>query len=320
MLEIKDLKKSYRENDISLIIDQFTITDGVQIGIIGETGSGKSTLLKCIAGLEQIDTGIIEFNGTKVLGPSEKLIPGHDQITIVKQDFDLDRFITVEQLLYHPYQNSLEEFQTIYKACDLEHLLDADTSELSGGEKQRVAIARALLRFPKILLFDEPFSNLDWNHKTQIKKVIDTIEKELSCTVLLVAHEYADVLSWAKEVMVMQGGKIIQRGNPEEIYLNPKNPYVAGLCGPYNLIYPQHWNINNTANYPSFGDQLIVRPERITSSDTNQIESLEAKIHSIKYMGNHDQLHVKTQHEDLVIYSDVKKYSIGDKVYLSMVS
>lgn len=209
---------------------------GENAAIIGETGSGKSTLLKAIAGLVQPDTGKIFLNGKKVLGPLEKLIPGHDSIAYLSQHYELPIHLRVEQVL--EYANTLApgEELALYKICHIEHLMKRKTHELSGGEKQRIALVRLLLGKPQVLLLDEPFSNFDNIHKNEMMHMVHEIAQKWDITCIMVSHMPKDVLSWSQRIIAMRNSEVIQDGTPEILYRKSKNEYVAGLLGDYNLL------------------------------------------------------------------------------------
>jgi ABC-type sugar transport system ATPase subunit len=218
-------------HDIHFIQQRFQ-----KIAIAGETGSGKSTLLKIIAGLEQPASGRVLFEGKKVIGPLDQLIPGHPGIAYLSQHFELRNNYRVEELLEYANRLSETEAQELFVVCRISHLLKRKVEQLSGGEKQRIALARLLVGSPKLLLLDEPFSNLDPGHKRMLKSVLTDIGERLQITWILTSHDPMDTLSWADEILVMQNGQLIQTGSPLEIYHNPANEYIAGLLGSYNFF------------------------------------------------------------------------------------
>lgn len=213
----------------------FTQLKGQRIAIVGETGSGKSNLLKMIAGLNNSAPGTILFEGQRVLGPLERLIPGQPGIAYLSQHFELWHNYRVSEVLSYANDLSPESSTTLYRLCDISHLLDRRTDQLSGGERQRIALARLLVRPPRLLLLDEPFSNLDMIHKRTLKKTIGETAAHYGISCMLVSHEPADVLSWADEVLVLRNGQLVQQGPPREVYTRPQDEYVAALLGDYTL-------------------------------------------------------------------------------------
>jgi ABC-type sugar transport system ATPase subunit len=277
------------------------------IAIAGETGSGKSTLLKVISGLAQPDSGQVLFEGQKVKGPLQVLIPGHPGVAYLSQYFELRHNYWVEEILSYANMLTEEEAQNIYKICQIDHLFRRRTDQLSGGEKQRIALARLLTTAPRLLLLDEPFSNLDMIHKQQLKAVINDIGEKLEITCMLVSHDPQDILSWADTVFLMKNGEIIQQGTPQEVYNRPVNEYAAGLLGKYNLI-------------PSAGDgkSLLLRPEHFVISDTSS-GSFSGKVQAVTFWGSHYDIEVQPEKRNRLtvrqLSTSLKK---GDTVHISV--
>lgn len=235
---------------------EFTLKKNQHLAIAGETGSGKSTLLKIIAGLAASKTadskapahqfaaantpvakqGAVFFEGIKVLPPQERLIPGQPGIAYLSQHFELWHNYRVAEVL--DYNNDLEpaDAQNLYRLCHIDHLLSRRTDQLSGGERQRIALARLLVRPPRLLLLDEPFSNLDMNHKRTLKSILQNITQALDITTILVSHDPYDTLTWADKMIVLKEGRIVQQGPPRDVYESPMNEYVAGLLGEYTFV------------------------------------------------------------------------------------
>ena len=273
-----------------------------KIAIAGETGSGKSTLLKIIAGLEQPTTGQVIFEEKRVKGSLEELIPGHKGIAYLTQNFDLPHFLTVEQVLI--YANPLSDAEaekdnfahSLYHTCRINHLLKRRTDQLSGGEKQRVALTRLLLTRPKLLLLDEPFSNLDMSHKNLLKEVVAEISEQLSITCTLVSHDPLDTLSWADKVIVMKAGRIVQSATPEEVYNKPENEYVAGLFGKYNLLPPPISKALLGARYKSTDREgLFIRPENLVITKSEKELSVKGIVNKLSYFGSYHEIEVRVE-------------------------
>ena len=289
-----------------------------KIAIAGETGSGKTTLLKMIAGLIQPDAGKIIFEGKRVLGPLEKLIPGHPDIAYLSQHFELRNNYRVEEELQSKNLLTEDEAATIYDVCRIHHLLKRKTSQLSGGERQRIVLARLLTMTPKLLVLDEPFSNLDAVHKTIIKSVLEDIGTKLKITCILVSHDAMDSLSWAETIIVIKEGQIIQYGTPEQIYNQPVSEYCAGLFGEYIILSKA-----NTAAFINKDDsklykkKLLVRPEHfnIVSKGNN---TLNGTIQDIQFFGSYYTIDVLVNQQLIKIKTNNNQYAKKDTVYLSL--
>lgn len=237
-----------------------------RIAVAGETGSGKSTLLKIIAGLEHPDEGTAFLEDKKIKSPLQVLLPGHPGIAYLSQHFELRANYYVQELLSYANQLSETEAAALFTMCRIDHLMDRKVDQLSGGEKQRIALARLLVGKPKLLLLDEPFSNLDPIHKTILKTVLHEIGERLRLSCILTSHDPLDTLSWADEILVMRGGMVVQHAAPVQIYFHPSNIYVAGLFGDYNLVAADTArHIRGAEPIAKNGQGLFIRPEHLVA-------------------------------------------------------
>lgn len=230
LLEVKNLEK--RENG-QLVVSglNFTQARGEKLAIMGETGSGKSSILKMVAGLMQPDAGEVLFNGERVVGPLETLIPGHPGIGYLSQYFELRPNFFIHEILEYANEMEANEAIELYRLCEIDHLTNRKSHQLSGGEKQRIALARLLSKKPALLLLDEPFSHLDLPHRKIIKRVIENASGSIGFTTLLVSHEPQDILPWADRVIFIKSGKV-EAGLPTSSIRHPlPNHYIAGLLG-----------------------------------------------------------------------------------------
>ncbi len=309
LLEVRNLSKADAHG---LILDNISFSQKAfqKIALAGETGSGKSTLLKIIAGLEQPDYGEVIFNKLKVEGSADKLVPGHPHIAYLPQYFELQKFLRVEQVL--TYANTLGEKKAyeLFRICKIDHLLERKTNELSGGEKQRIALCRLLITQPKLLLLDEPFSNLDPVVKQVLKGVIENAIKKLKITCILVSHDSDDTLPWADEIIVLKEGKKIQQGGPSEIYFKPVDGYVAGLFGFYNVL-PK-----NLGNFFRI-DQKILRPEHFKIVTKPSSRTKTGKVVGVQFLGSYHLLGVSISSAIVVIQeSDRFTRKVGNIVHV----
>lgn len=296
----------------------FTQQKFQKIAIAGETGSGKSTLLKIIGGLVESNTGEVLFEQQKILGPADKLIPGHPGIVYLSQHFELPNNLRVEQVLEYANLLSDEAANTLYEVCQIDHLLKRRTNQLSGGEKQRIALAKLLITSPKLLLLDEPFSNTDMVHKKLLKSVIRDIGTRLRITCILVSHDPLDTLSWADEIIVMKDGQVIQQGTPQQIYQQPATEYTAGLFGHYNLLRPAAARLFIPMPPPGKQNkQLLVRPEQLQASLTGSA-GVEGIVKEVLYYGSYYELEVAVGKNKWLVRTQQATFSKGSIVYLTL--
>ena len=223
----------------------FTIPDGKLIGLLGPSGCGKSTTLYMISGLQKPTSGKIFFGDDDVT----ELSTENRGIGLVFQNYALYPHMTVKQNILFPLQNltgadkmskeaMLERAYEAAKLVQIETLMDRKPSELSGGQQQRVAIARALVKMPRVLLLDEPLSNLDARLRLQTREEIRRIQKETGITTVFVTHDQEEAMSISDMIVVMKLGVVQQIGKPQEVYDNPANLFVAKFLGtpPINVF------------------------------------------------------------------------------------
>ncbi|MBR2342915.1 MAG: ABC transporter ATP-binding protein [Clostridia bacterium] len=237
-------KKSGEEviavNDFS-----FTIPDGKLIGLLGPSGCGKSTTLYMISGLQKPTGGKLFFGEEDVTD----LTPENRGVGLVFQNYALYPHMTVKQNILFPLQNlrgadkmtkeeMLERAYEAAKLVQIDDLMDRKPSELSGGQQQRVAIARALVKMPKVLLLDEPLSNLDARLRLQTREEIRRIQKETGITTIFVTHDQEEAMSISDMIVVMKKGVLQQIGKPQDVYDDPTNLFVAKFLGtpPINVF------------------------------------------------------------------------------------
>ncbi|HTN07839.1 ABC transporter ATP-binding protein [Agriterribacter sp.] len=318
LLKVSAIRKQEGHDDVLRNIS-FTQQHLQKIAIAGASGSGKSTLLKIIAGLIQADAGEVLFENKSVKGPYEKLIPGHPEIAYLSQHFELRNNYRVEDIL--TYANALLPLQAaaLYDVCRIGHLLKRRTDALSGGEKQRIALARLLTASPKLLLLDEPFSNLDLIHKNILKSVIRDISEALHITCTLVSHDPGDTLPWADEVFIMKEGQIIQKGSPEAIYRFPVNAYAAELFGTYNII--RDAQIKSLLGMPGSqinNKELFIRPEAFKMGSSNEADALKGKVNAVYFCGSYYEVEILLSNSRITVRTKKSPPAIADTVYVSL--
>ncbi len=239
----RDRKK--RDEVIAVDNFNFEIPDGKLIGLLGPSGCGKSTTLNLISGLVKPTAGKIFFGEDDVTG----LPPENRGIGLVFQNYALYPHLTVRQNILFPLQNlkgkdKLSKEEMMKKAAkaaklvQIDELMERKPRELSGGQQQRVAIARAMVKMPKVLLLDEPLSNLDARLRLQTREEIRRIQQETKITTVFVTHDQEEAMSISDMIVVMKKGAVQQIGQPQEVYDSPVNLFVAKFLGtpPINIF------------------------------------------------------------------------------------
>lgn len=299
----------------------FTQRQFQKLAIAGETGAGKSTLLQIIAGLIQRSGGEVRFEGDRVKGPAEQLMPGHPGIAYLSQHFELPKFLRVEQVLRYANRFGALDVPTLFEVCRISHLATRQTNQLSGGEKQRIALARLLLTAPKLLLLDEPFSNLDRVHKAILKAVIQDIGDKLGITCLLISHDPTDTLSWAEELLVLEAGRIVQQGPPKQLYHQPVDEYTAGLLGDYNLLSgpaaKAFAKLSGLKHSRPAGKRLMVRPEQVVLGTTDN-GGLPGTVAATRFFGSYSEVDVRVLDTQVLARVTDAGFAPGTPVYVSV--
>ncbi len=288
----------------------FEIPDGALIGLLGPSGCGKSTALNLISGLLEPTSGKIFFGDEDVTA----LAPEHRGVGLVFQNYALYPHLTVMQNIIFPLQNlrgkdrltkaqMQEKAYEIAKLVQIDPLMDRKPSELSGGQQQRVAIARALVKMPRILLLDEPLSNLDARLRLQTREEIRRIQKETGITTIFVTHDQEEAMSISDYIVVMRDGKVQQTGRPQDVYDDPKNLFVAKFLGtpPINVfdgevkgerLYIGGADVLCATGAPDGEVYVGIRPEGFT---VDRDGALECKLDRIEVMGR--DISVISRHE-----------------------
>jgi ABC-type Fe3+/spermidine/putrescine transport system ATPase subunit len=283
---------------------------GEWLGILGESGSGKSTLLKILARFLDQDSGQVHFKGQNLSPVGGELIPGHESIKLIQQEFELFPNQTVEENIAY----SLRFYEPDYKRERVAELLQKTRLEpvrgqkaklLSGGEKQRTAIAKSLAEQPDVLLLDEPFAHLDNHNRRVLADAIESLRKQTNMSCIFVTHEASDALAWSDRIAILRDGKIIQTGTPQEVYNQPADSYVAELTGDINWLSD------------SEGKRFFIRPEKIRRTKYPDKSKWVGTVEAIRFHGNHWEVRCVNEEGMLSFYRNRKDVEIGEKVYLT---
>ncbi len=292
-------KKSGKE--VTAVNDfTFEIPDGKLIGLLGPSGCGKSTTLYMISGLQKPTSGKIFFGDDDVT----ELSTENRGIGLVFQNYALYPHMTVKQNILFPLQNlkgedklskeeMLERAHHAAALVQIDELMDRKPSELSGGQQQRVAIARALVKMPRVLLLDEPLSNLDARLRLQTREEIRRIQKETGITTVFVTHDQEEAMSISDLIVVMKLGVVQQIGQPQEVYDNPGNLFVAKFLGtpPINVFNGAikggklSIGADVVLDVPGVADQEVIVGIRPEGFELDANGAMQCKLSNVEVMG-----------------------------------
>ncbi|BDD04901.1 ABC transporter ATP-binding protein [Aureibacter tunicatorum] len=285
LLKVENVSKLYEATGVQALKNiEITVGNGECVGLVGQSGSGKSTLLKIIAGLEDSTEGRVLLKGKRVLRASETLVPGCRDIAVVNQRLDVDRYKSVYDNIAIFLRNYTKEYvgkkvRELLALCNLDGYEDKLALTLSGGEKQRVAIAQAIAKRALMIVFDEPFSNLDHHNRAVLEEEIKQIIKSTGIGALVITHNPQEVYYLCDRVYVLEGGQVMQSGEPESLYNSPNCKEVARIFGELNELanneFSRPENVEIDLNGKGF---KIIERRFFGISYRYQIESSKGKI------------------------------------------
>ena len=332
-LVLKNVTKAFGK---SVVIDNLdlTIKRGTMVTLLGPSGCGKTTILRLVAGLENPTSGQIFIDGEDVTKSS---IQNRD-ICIVFQSYALFPHMSIGDNVGYGLRmqnvSKEERKQRVKEALELVDLAgfeDRYVDQISGGQQQRVALARALVLKPKVLLFDEPLSNLDANLRRAMREKIRELQQSLGITSLYVTHDQTEAFAVSDEVIVMNKGKIMQKAPAKDLYQRPNSLFLANFMGESSIfpaklqgntvnIHGYELTLNNAAqfNLPD-GDCLAgVRPEAVYLHETGT-EAQRCTIKSAVYMGNHWEVVAVWHGQDLLINCRTEQFNpVSQEAYVHL--
>lgn len=327
-ITVKNIEKSFAKGKVLEQID-FEVEEGKVVSLLGPSGCGKTTTLKIIAGLLQPDHGSVYIGEQDIT----KWAPEKRGVVIVFQDYLLFPHLNVEQnigfglkMAKVPKKEIKERVEEMLALVKLKGTNRKYPHELSGGQQQRIALARALAVRPKVLLLDEPFSNLDPQLRHEVRELTFEIQRNLHITTLLVTHDKEEALMYSDKIAFMLDGQIKQFGTPEDLYQRPNSIEVAQFLGEKNFIpgrieegrFESDIMKLRTAQSNTNQASLMIKPEDITVLPSGTKE-LEGTIRSRKYAGERVYYTVVVRgYEFKVVSQTTPIYNIGDQVSLEI--
>ncbi|WP_209977120.1 sulfate/molybdate ABC transporter ATP-binding protein [Paenibacillus eucommiae] len=319
-ISVEKLRKSFGSFEAAKDVS-FEIEKGKLIGFLGPSGGGKTTILRMLAGLEQPDSGDIFFHGKKV----NDLTPQDRHIGFVFQNYALFRHMTVYENIAFGLKvkkKSKQEIKNrVSELLELTGLKGLDNrlpNQLSGGQRQRVAFARALAPEPQLLLLDEPFAAIDAKVRKELRSWLREMINRVGITTIFVTHDQEEAVEVADEIMIINQGRLEQKGSPFNIYKNPETPFVAGFIGESNRL-------DDIKGLKGFTDGLqnakaIIRPEFIDIGLEKEISyrsaAEEGTVRNVFFRGTNWQIEVQVGPYKLFGYRSLEQETLkpGDRV------
>ena len=297
MLTLDHLSKRFEFHEPNAVNDlSLEVGRGELLALLGPSGCGKTTTLRILAGLEQADRGTVSLDGQIWQDETNFLEPSRRGVGLVFQDYALFGHLNVLQnVLFGLHGQSrsvaLEQANGMLELVGLTGLERRLPHELSGGQQQRVALARALAPQPRLMLLDEPFSNLDAALRSSTRGEVKRILRAAGVTTILVTHDQEEALSFADRIALLRAGQLEQIGTPREMYTEPRTAYCARFLGRTNLLEGDAHGLNadtilgrlelsESAHGPVW---LSLRPEQLEFSDSG----LEVQVRDAEYLGTH---------------------------------
>ncbi|MBR2258817.1 MAG: ABC transporter ATP-binding protein [Blautia sp.] len=343
---IKNLTKSYENVQVLKEFNE-VFQDGEFVTLLGPSGCGKTTILRMIAGFEIPTTGEIWIDERMVSGPKTFVAPEQRDIGMVFQSYAVWPHMTVFNNVAYPLQikktakaEIKERVTHILEVVHLSQYADRLPNQLSGGQQQRVALARALLARPKLLLLDEPLSNLDAKLRETMRFEIKDITKSLGITVVYVTHDQTEAMAMSDRIFLINNGIVQQSGSPEEIYNHPENPFVADFLGKVEFfrgtakdgsVHVTDWEAE--LSYPEMKQtgavQIAIRPENILLEDgkngngdqAGSNGGIRGKIERMYYLGDVTDLRIRVGKAEVRVIADgyaYRNHRVGGEVSLSI--
>jgi len=288
VIEIKNLSKQFDKVQAVNGVD-LSIPEGELAVILGPSGCGKTTLMRMIAGLEKPTSGTISIGGLDVTD----LPPRARPIAMVFQSYALYPHMTVFNNIAFPLKARGDMNKAVIKEkvewaasiLGIHVLLERKPRQLSGGERQRVALARALVKEPKVLLLDEPLSNLDAKLRASARDELQRFQRRLGITTIFVTHDQIEALGMGDHIVVMSAGKVMQIGTPQEVYHQSANTFVATFLGSPGMNI-----IKQEKHLLGFRPEQFV-PQELAEGDKEELQTFPFKVTRVEYLGAEQQIY-----------------------------
>lgn len=311
-IELRHVTKTFNQVRVIDGLD-LEIPDGKFTVLVGPSGCGKTTLLRMIAGIGPATSGQVLMDGTDITD----LAPGKRDIAMVFQNYAIYPTMTVRDNIEFglknrkvPKQERQKRIAQVSKMVGLLEMLDRKPSTLSGGQRQRIALARAMVKKPKVFLMDEPLSNLDAKLRNSMRSELIEMHKKLQTTFVYVTHDQVEAMAMADMIVLIDKGKIMQKGSPRELYNDPDNTFTAQFMGTPPMNVMRHSSM-----------QLGFRPERAELTKKRPTDCAyvrRAKIVTSEMLGSETVYKVDTTDGLMMVKSRDCEFDAGEECYLSV--
>ena len=296
IVQIRNLQKVFPKGNICIAENiSLDIKEGEIFTILGKSGSGKTTFLRMIAGLESPDDGEISIDNNIVFSKNKNLEPKNRKVAVVFQNYALLPHLSIASNITFGSDASKQDLEDILEKTKLKGQENKLPHELSGGQQQRVALARALINKPKILLLDEPLSNIDTELRAHLRAELKEMIKSFGITALFITHDKEDAFYLSDRIAIMAGGNILQVGTAKDIYHHPNDLYCANFLGKMTQL----------------SSNTYIRPEHIEIKENGTFEGI---IKSIVFYGSFYEIIILSDDKELLIHSFDDKLEIGQKI------
>lgn len=306
-LELKNVSKSFGEKEVvkDLSLD---LPKGELLCLLGASGCGKTTTLKMISGFLKTDKGQILVDGQDITA----LEPEKRPVSTVFQSYALFPHMSVlDNVIYGlkfqgiRKKDAMDMGMEYLKIVDMEEYARASIGEISGGQQQRVALVRSLITKPKVLLLDEPLSNLDAKLRVKMREEIREIQKKYEITMVFVTHDQEEAMVLGDQIAIMDEGRMVQIGKPEDVYLHPQNAFARDFLGISNQFMSTD------------GEKICCRPEELEFSSEGIVKGT---VIQEEFLGFYRQYYIETEnHENIIVRTArEKRVEIGNQIFLRL--
>lgn len=288
---------------------QLTVKKGEMLGLVGPSGAGKSTLLHIVAGLLDASKGTVKLDGERILGPKDRLVPGHPEVQLVNQEFGLDLYHTVRENLLVKANHLTKEVRDLFadellELLGLTAIAGSQAVYISGGEKQRLALGRALIMEPKVILLDEPFAHMDAHIKRKVVHYLQALKKTRKTSFVFVTHDGQDVLGLADKIAYFSDGEIKRIDVPKAFFEQPSSYQEALFFGEINRLKIER-------------KEILFRPHQFSLDPIVGAHKMTVQFQFSTYYGEFIQSTFKVNKKEFIVLNHAESLENVQEIYIN---